>query len=182
MQVLKDNVDYIEEVGGLGYDILKPVLVMANAETLIRIEDTNPHLMEDTAEVTERESNTLVVNFIYFQLWEKFVKKKFYKKDRQEMESWREMYERCVEEQAIKLNALKGRVKQTYKAEEDSHRKTKLAYVDVAPKAPRSIRNAQVKHGTALPSGAPMVAGGARPRNLIGDPTANSHRAGFSSK
>ena len=44
--------EYIEEVGGLGYDILKPVLIMANAQTLIRIEDTNPHLMEDTAEVT----------------------------------------------------------------------------------------------------------------------------------
>ena len=52
MQILKDNVEFIEEVGGLGYDILKPVLVMANAQTLIRIEDTNPHLMEDTAEVT----------------------------------------------------------------------------------------------------------------------------------
>jgi len=165
MQVLKDNVDYIEEVGGLGYDVLEPVLIMANAETLMRIEDTNPHLMEDAAE-----------------LWEKFVKKKFYKKVREDMESWREMYERCVEEQAIKLNALKGRAKQTCKAEEDSHRKTKLAYVDVAPKAPRSIRNAQVKHGTALPSGAPLVVGGPRPRNLIGDPTANSSRAGFTSK
>ena len=52
IQVLKDNVDYIEEVGGLGYDILKPVLVMANAETLIRIEDTNPRLMQETSEVT----------------------------------------------------------------------------------------------------------------------------------
>ena len=51
LQILKDNVEYIEEVGGLGYDILKPVLIMANAQTLIRIEDTNPHLMEDTAEV-----------------------------------------------------------------------------------------------------------------------------------
>ena len=47
------------------------------------------------------------------------------------------MYERCVEERAEKLQALKGKVKQTYKKEEDSHRKTKLAYVDVAPKAPR---------------------------------------------
>merc|ERR1712038_2182945 len=120
MQVLKTNVDFIEEVGGLGFDILKPVLVMANAEALGRIEDINPHLMTDTA-----------------KLWEKFVQKKFYRKTRNEMESWREMYERCVEEQAIKLDALKGRVKQTYKAEKDSHRKTKLAYVDVAPKAPR---------------------------------------------
>ena len=175
--------DYIEEVGGLGYDVLEPVLIMANAETLMRIEDTNPHLMEDTPKVRSTITDTYrTLTLIYFQLWEKFVKKKFYKKVREDMESWREMYERCVQEQAIKLNALKGLAKQTRKAEEDSHRKTKLAYVDVAPKAPRSIRNAQVKHGTALPSGAPLVVGGPRPRNLIGDPTANSSRAGFTSK
>ena len=51
IQVLKENVDYIEEVGGLPYDIMKPVLVMANAGNLMRIENYNPHLMEDTGEV-----------------------------------------------------------------------------------------------------------------------------------
>ena len=64
------------------------------------------------------------------------------------MESWREMYERCVEERAEKLDRLKGNVKGKYdnKGEklEDNHRQTKLAYVDIAPKAPRSVRNAQV--------------------------------------
>ena len=82
------------------------------------------------------------------QLWKKFVKKAFYNKERQEMESWREMYERCVEERAEKLDRLKGNVKGKYdnKGEklEDNHRQTKLAYVDIAPKAPRSVRNAQV--------------------------------------
>ena len=42
------------------------------------------------------------------------------------------------------MSNVQGKVKQCYKAEEDNHRKTKLAYVDIAPKAPRSIRNAQV--------------------------------------
>ena len=51
IQVLKENVDFIEEVGGLPYDIMKPVLVMANASNLLRIENYNPHLMEDTGEV-----------------------------------------------------------------------------------------------------------------------------------
>ena len=51
MQILKENVEFIEEVGGLGYDILEPVLSMANEETLLRIEDCNPHLMEDTGQV-----------------------------------------------------------------------------------------------------------------------------------
>ena len=55
IQVLKENVDFIEEVGLLNYDILKPVLEMASDTTLLRIEDCNPHLMEDTGEV----SNTI---------------------------------------------------------------------------------------------------------------------------
>jgi len=93
------------------------------------------------------------------------------------MESWREMYERCVENRTRKLDKLKGKVKATVKREENSHKKTKLAYVDVAPKAPRTIRNAQIKNGTALPNGTPLVAGGPRPRNQISDPTANASRA-----
>ena len=51
IQVLKENVDYIEEVGGLPYEIMKPVLLMASDTTLMRIEDCNPHLMEYTGEV-----------------------------------------------------------------------------------------------------------------------------------
>jgi len=165
IQVLKDHVDEIDEVGPLGYDILKPVLERASPNTLMHIEDCNPALMEETSE-----------------LWEKFVRKDFRNKEREDMESWREMYERCTTERAEKLEALKGKVKQCYKAEEDQHKKTKLAYVDIAPKAPRNVRNAQAKHGTALPSGHSMVAGGARPRNQIGDPTANASRAGVVSK
>jgi len=165
IQILKDHVDEIDEVGNLGYDILKPVLDRATPQTLVHIEECNPYLMEDTAE-----------------LWEKFVKKEFRNKEREDMESWKEMYERCTQERAFKLDALKGKVKQCYKAEEDNHRKTKLAYVDIAPKAPRNVRNAQAKHGTALPSGHSMVAGGARPRNHIGDPTASASRAGLVSK
>ena len=49
--MLKENVDYIEEVGGLPYDVMKPVLLMASDTTLMRIEDCNPHLMEETGEV-----------------------------------------------------------------------------------------------------------------------------------
>ena len=50
--MLKENVDFIEEVGPLGFDILGPVLEMATKpETLMRIEDCNPHLMTDTDEV-----------------------------------------------------------------------------------------------------------------------------------
>jgi len=160
IQVLKQNVDFIEEVGSLPYDILKPVLEMASDATLMRIEDCNHHLMEDTGE-----------------LWEKLVKKHFFNKKREEMESHREMYERCTRERNLKFERIKGKMKETVREEEDSHRQTKMAYVDIAPKAPRTIRNQQAKHGTALPSGTPMVAGGPRPRNQILDPTAGASRA-----
>ena len=72
--------DYIEEVGGLGYDIMKPVLVMANAETLIRIEDTNPHLMEDTAEVRLRVTFTLGSTSVIFSSGRSLLRKSFIKK------------------------------------------------------------------------------------------------------
>ena len=35
-------------------------------------------------------------------------------------------------------------MKNCYKAEKEKHRETKMAYVDIAPKAPRSIQKAQV--------------------------------------
>ena len=142
IQILKENVDFIEEVGEyLQYDILKPVLEMASDETLMRIEDKNQHLMEDTGE-----------------LWEKKVKKHFFNEKREEMESFREMYERCTRERALKLERIKRKMKETVKKEEDSHRQTKMAYVIINPKAPRTIRNQQAKHMTALSSGTPMVA------------------------
>jgi len=165
IQVLKDNIDAIDEVGNLGYDVLGPVLKMASPETLMHIEDCNHYLMEDTGE-----------------LWEKFVGKNFPKKEREDMESWREMFERCQQERSDKLDKLKGKVKQLYKQEKTQHRETKLAYVDIAPKAPSSVRRAQAKHGTALPSSQPLVVGGPRPRNYIADPTANASRAGLASK
>ena len=67
IQVLKENVDYIEEVGGLPYDIMKPVLLMASDTTLMRIEDCNPHLMEFTGEVSlcpfQQEHKSVTVTF-----------------------------------------------------------------------------------------------------------------------
>ena len=42
-------------------------------------------------------------------MWEKYVKKDFRNKEREDMESWREMYERCTLERAEKLESLKAR-------------------------------------------------------------------------
>ena len=128
IQVLKENVDCIEEVGPLPYDILKPVLEMASDDTLMRIEDYNPHLMKDTGE-----------------LWERLVKKHFFNKKREETESPREMYERCTKERALKVERIKGKMKETVKEEEDSHRQTKMTCVDIAPKGPEPSGTAYVE-------------------------------------
>merc|ERR1719193_2770387 len=85
IQVLKDNVDSIDETGNLPFDILKPVLEQASIKTLMHIEECNPYLMEDTGD-----------------LWEKYVKRDFRSKTREDMESFREMYERCQSEREDK--------------------------------------------------------------------------------
>jgi len=158
MQVLKDNVDSIDETGGIPFDILEPVLEQASSKTLHYLEECNPYLVESTG-----------------KLWEKWVKKDFRSKDRDDMESYKEMYERCKMERDQKLNTLKGKVKSCYKREKEKHRETKLAYVDMAPKAPRSVKVAQVKNGTFVPTGTSL---GDLKSKRTSDPTAGRNMMG----
>ena len=45
-----ENVDQIDECGNLDYTVLKPVLERAKPDDLMRIEEYNPKLMDDTGE------------------------------------------------------------------------------------------------------------------------------------
>lgn len=65
----------LEFTGGVPFDILKPVLERATADQLFVLEHYNPYLMEDTD-----------------VLWKYHSNREFKKNERQEMESWREMY------------------------------------------------------------------------------------------
>ncbi len=65
------------------------------------------------------------------------------------METWRDLFERCTEEQENKLSKLTEKFKGSYEREKQNARKTKLAYVGVNAKPPRSVSNAQAKNGTA---------------------------------
>ena len=56
--------------------MLEPVFKTANAEQLFTLEYYNPYLLSDTD-----------------PLWERLVKKEFRNTDRQELESWRDMYD-----------------------------------------------------------------------------------------
>jgi len=171
IQILQVNVDSIDECGGLGFDILEPILERASAETLMHIEDYNPYLMEDTSKI-----------------WERFCKKDFRNKQRNadDFESWREMYERCTRERDEKLSQLMEKVASNYNARGESResagRQTKITYMDSVPKPPRNVARQQAKHGTALPVGHSLKVGNSRPKLNGGDPTAMAARPVASKK
>ena len=158
IHVLQENVDSIEECGGLPYDVMKPVLERASPDTLSNIEECNVYLMEDTGE-----------------LWQRFCKKNFPKDEREEMESWREMYERCTTQREEKLDRLKMKVKDSYDRVKSGEKKAKLAYVGLNAKPPRNVMRAQAKNGTGLGVATPIGAKAARPGlNVMPGPSASS--------
>nr|KAG5688016.1 hypothetical protein BaRGS_026806 [Batillaria attramentaria] len=75
IQVLIDNIDALEYVGGIPFDILKPVLERATVHQLYNLEDQNPQFLEDTD-----------------YLWKIHCQKDFRGCEPDELESWRELY------------------------------------------------------------------------------------------
>ncbi|KPJ19417.1 Transcription elongation factor B polypeptide 3 [Papilio machaon] len=141
VHVLQEHIDALEYTGGVPYEILKPVVDMASPQQLFMLEHFNPYLMEDTD-----------------HLWQKFCEKHFRNKQRQEMETWREMYMRCQEEQEHRLKSLTANIKQTQEAKKAPIKQTKMAYVDTVVKPPRNILRKQAQHGTAHASTASPAA------------------------
>lgn len=115
----------LEYTGGVPYEILKPVLERATANQLLNTEYFNPYLIE--------ESDIL---------WEKHCKRECRGQQKQELESWRDMYLRCRDEREAKLRTLTSNIKQSIDKSVPV-RQTKLAYVDNA-KPPRNIARKQV--------------------------------------
>lgn len=69
------SLSVLEFIGGVPFDILRPVLERTTCEQLMVLEDFNPYLMEDT-----------------HCLWEQHCKRRFRMKNREELETWRDMY------------------------------------------------------------------------------------------
>lgn len=116
----------LEYTGGVPYLILKPILDKATPEQLFSMEHYNPYLVEDSDE-----------------LWQLHCQKYFKNKKREELESWRDMYMRCLDEREAKLKALTANIKQS-RDKSLPVRQTKLAYVDSNAKPPRNIAKKQV--------------------------------------
>ncbi|KAL6266244.1 hypothetical protein P5V15_003103 [Pogonomyrmex californicus] len=131
IRVLIENIDALEFTGGVPYDILKPILERATADQLFMLEHHNPYLIEDTD-----------------ILWQYHCNREFRNNERQEMESWREMYMRCLDEREAKLKTLTANIKQSIDKSVPV-RSTKLAYVDNVVKPPRNVLKKQAKYGTA---------------------------------
>lgn len=131
IRVLQENIDFLECTGGVPFEILRPVLERAKPDQLSLIEYYNPYLLE--------ESDVL---------WEPHCKRKFRLRPRLEMESWRELYDRCTREDEEKLSRLTQNIKQHQETTSNGVQKTKLAFVDSMVKPPRNVMRSQEIYGT----------------------------------
>ncbi|XP_040205766.1 elongin-A-like isoform X2 [Rana temporaria] len=133
LRVLQNNIDSIQEVGGVPFDILKPVLERCTPEQLNRIEECNPDFMEDSD-----------------YLWKKHCERDFKGHRLLEYESSREMYLRLFSEREEKLKMITQNISSLYSGKPKG-RQVKLAYIHGEAKPPRYIRRKQEINGTAGP-------------------------------
>lgn len=131
IRFLQKNIDAIEYCGGYPYEILRHFLERATPPQLLNFEEWNQYIIEDTDE-----------------LWQKHVQRHCRGQKRQEMESWREMYMRCKENEEHRLNMLAENIKQSQKLVAAPLKKTQLAFVDSMVKPPRNIQRKQDQFGT----------------------------------
>ncbi|KAJ1177918.1 hypothetical protein NDU88_003170 [Pleurodeles waltl] len=130
IRVLANNIDLIEEVGGVPYSLLEPVLEKCTPEQLYRIEQCNHVLIEDTD-----------------RLWMGHCQRDFKKEQAEEFESWREMYLRLHDAREQKLAMLTQNIRSAH-ANRPKGRQAKMAFVNVEAKPPRDVRRRQEKFGT----------------------------------
>ncbi|XP_023687748.2 elongin-A [Paramormyrops kingsleyae] len=136
IRVLQNNIDSIDEVGGVPYEILEPVLERCTPEQLYRIEQCNQCFMEETDE-----------------LWMRHCQRDFKHGSPQEYESWREMYLRLHDEREERLRMLTQNISSAH-ANRPKGRQVKMAFVNSVAKPPRDVRRRQEKFGTTSGGGA----------------------------
>lgn len=130
LRSLQKNFDLLEFTGGIPYEILRPILERVSPEQLINFEHFNPYIMDDTD-----------------VLWKQHIAHKFRSKKREELESWRDMYFRCLQEQEERLNHLTNNIKKSQSVAVPV-KQTKLAFIDSMVKPPRSVIKKQSQFGT----------------------------------
>ncbi|XP_060798931.1 elongin-A isoform X2 [Neoarius graeffei] len=130
IRVLQNHIDSIDEVGGVPYEILEPVLERCTPEQLYRIEQCNQSFIEESDD-----------------LWMRHCQRDFKRESRQEYESWRELYLRLHDEREERLRKLTQNISSAH-ASKPKGRQVKMAYVNSVAKPPRDVRRRQEKFGT----------------------------------
>ncbi|XP_043478633.1 transcription elongation factor B polypeptide 3 [Leptopilina heterotoma] len=130
IRVLIDNIEALEVTGGVPYYIIKPVLERATPDQLFMLEHFNPYLIEDTD-----------------PLWKFHCSREFRTQSREEMESWRDMYMRCLDEREAKLKAFTANMK--HAMDKSVPVRSTIQVYDDHIKPPRNVLRKQAKYGTA---------------------------------
>ncbi|NXF78393.1 ELOA1 protein, partial [Sclerurus mexicanus] len=133
IRVLQNNIDLIQEVGSVPFEILEPVLTRCTPEQLFRIEECNLAFIKESD-----------------HLWKKHCQREFKNENLLEDESWREMYLRLFNQREEKLKMLTKNILSA-QSEKPKGRQVKMAYMTSAAKPPMNIRRQQKIHGTAGP-------------------------------
>ncbi|NXQ18299.1 ELOA1 protein, partial [Peucedramus taeniatus] len=133
VRTLHNNIELLQEAGGVPFEILEPVLTRCTPEQLFRIEKCNLMFIKETD-----------------HLWKKHCQRDFKNESLLEYESWREMYWRLFNQREEKLKNLTKNILSA-QSEKPKGRQVKMAYVTGAAKPPRKICRQQVIHGTAGP-------------------------------
>ncbi|XP_056342376.1 elongin-A-like [Oenanthe melanoleuca] len=133
VRMLHNNIELLQEAGGVPFEILEPVLTRCTPEQLFRIEKCNPMFIEETD-----------------HLWKKHCQRDFKNESLLEYESWREMYCRLFHQREEKLKILTKNILSA-QSEKPKGRQVKMAYVTGAAKPSRSVCQQQEIHGRAGP-------------------------------
>ncbi|NXM89397.1 ELOA1 protein, partial [Oenanthe oenanthe] len=133
VRMLHNNIELLQEAGGVPFEILEPVLTRCTPEQLFRIEKCNPMFIEETD-----------------HLWKKHCQRDFKNESLLEYESWREMYCRLFHQREEKLKILTKNILSA-QSEKPKGRQVKMAYVTGAAKPSRSVCRQQEIHGRAGP-------------------------------
>ncbi|NXF08535.1 ELOA1 protein, partial [Smithornis capensis] len=133
IRVLQNNIDLLQEVGGVPFEILEPVLTCCTPEQLFRIEECNLMFIKESD-----------------HLWKKHCQRDFKNESLLEYESWREMYLRLFNQREEKLKVLTRNILSA-QSQKPKGRQVKMAYMTSVAKPPRNIRRQQEIHGTGGP-------------------------------
>ncbi|NXO74342.1 ELOA1 protein, partial [Phainopepla nitens] len=132
VRMLHNNIELLQEAGGVPFEILEPVLTRCTPEQLFQIEKCNLFIEETD------------------HLWKKHCQRDFKNESILEYESWREMYWRLFNQREEKLKILTKNILSA-QSEKPKGRQVKMAYVTGAAKPPRNICRQQEIHGAAGP-------------------------------